>query len=441
MNPLTVPPSNVEAERGVLGGILRDPDTLPSVQEHVVVESFYFDAHQKIFRALCELGAKNQPIDLVLLSDKLRKNKHLEDVGGSEYLVEMWDSVPTGANVSYHAKLVRDAALFRSLIRAANEILRDAYSPASSADELIALAERRLFAIAADLSEDTEPRSVGDIARERLNALDERIASGDALSGLSTGYEDLDRFIGGLRPGELIVLGARLSLGKTAMSLNIAERVASSGVPTLFFSLEQSADDITDRMLSMESGVPMHRMSRPRDLDRDDIDALFNATHTGLAGMPLYIEDTPHLSAARVAAISRRQCRRRGVRLIVVDYLALLQPENMKDNQTLRIGTLALRMKNMARALNVPTILLCQLNREVEGANRAPRLSDLRDSGEIEQHADRVLLLHREPNLSPDDPIWPIEAIVAKNRNGPIGSVRLAYRRPCLRFENMAIGG
>jgi replicative DNA helicase len=328
------------------------------------------------------------------------------------------------------------------LIHATNEILREAYSPTSSAAELVAAAERKLYALAADAHGDANTaRRVGEVVGEVLQSIDDRVSSGGALAGLSTGYPDLDSVLGGMRPGELIVLGARPSLGKTALSLNIVERVASTGEPTLFFSLEMTARDITERLLSMGSSVPMHRLTRPRELRPDDIDALFRAgSPQGVGGSPIFVDDAPEQSAARMASVARRLARREGVQLVVVDYLQLMKPENAKENRTQQVGAMALRMKQMARTLGVPVILLSQLNRELEHQNRKPRLSDLRESGDIEAHADRVILLHREADLPADDPVWPIDLVVAKNRNGPIGDVRLMYRRPVMRFENAAAG-
>ncbi|QJW93098.1 replicative DNA helicase [Frigoriglobus tundricola] len=436
---MPVPPQNLEAERAVLGAILRDSDVLADVLAVVRPEAMYFDHHRRILTAAVDIAQRGAPVDLVVLYDELRKRKWLEDVGGETYLIELWEAVPTGANAAYHAKLIADAALLRSLIHSANETIRDAYSPTAPAEDLLAQAERRLFAINADNGADVAPRCVGEVAREALIDIDSRIAAGATLAGLSTGFVDLDRMLGGLRPGQLVVIGARPSIGKTAFALNVADRVASGGAPVLFFSLEMPAREITDRLISMRSGVPMSRMGRPRDLRPDDLTALTDAA-AELSSTPLYIEDAGDVTAARVAAVSRRACRRLGAQLVVVDYLSLLRPENPKENRTLQVGTLALRVKQMSRSLGVPVLLLSQLNRELEHANRRPRLADLRDSGEVEQHADCVLFLHREQNLPVDDPVWPVEVIVAKNRNGPVGEIGLAYRRPVLRFENAAVG-
>lgn len=435
------PPHNRDAERAVLGAIFRDPDVLADVRGVLRAEDFYFDAHRKIFGAVCDLETAGRPVELVAAFDALRTRNELADAGGTEYLVEIWEAVPTGANAGFHAQLVRDAALVRALIRATNEILRDAYSPTMPADEMLAAAERKLFALGAAVTGGAdEPRPVGDLVREFMSDLDARIASGGGRSGLSSGYPDIDTVTGGFGPGELTVLGARPSVGKTALVLNILERIAGVGTPALFFSLEMPGPQIAARLLAMRSGVPMSRMTCPRDLRRDDIDAVFRAGDvTGLGGMPLYVADKPDLSAAQVAAVARRQVRRNGVRIIGIDYLGLMRPENPHENKTQQIGTLALRAKQMARALEVPVILLSQLNRESEGQARRPRLSDLRESGDIEAHADRVILLHRDPALSMESAIWPIDLLIAKNRNGPIGDVRLAYRRPVMRFENAAI--
>ncbi len=441
-DPLTdrLPPHDRDAERAVLGGVLRDPDVLPDVLAIVRPESMYFDAHGKTLAAVADMAAAGNPIDLVGLHAELSKRKQLDDVGGVMYLAELWEAASSGANAEYHAKLVRDAATIRALIHTANEILRDAYDRTGSAEELVALAERKLYALAVDAHGETaSARPIAEVMREVLQSIDDRIANGTSLSGLATGFVDLDQTLGGMRPGELIIVGARPSLGKTALSLNIAERVASAGSPVLFVSLEMPARDIGERLLSMGSGVSMHRLSRPRDLRPNDIDALFAAgSPQGVAGAPIYIDDTSEQTAARVASEARRAVRRFGVQLIAVDYLGLMRPENLRDNRTQQVGTLALRMKQMARSLGVPVILLAQLNRDSDKANRRPTLSDLRDSGEIEQHADRVILLHRDANLPTESPTWPIELIVAKNRNGPTGDVKLTYRRPVLRFENHA---
>jgi replicative DNA helicase len=433
-----IPPHDRDAERSIIGGILRDPDIAPDVLDALPADAMYYDAHRKILSAIADLVNRNAPVDLVALNDELRKRKQLEDIGGVMYLTELWDAVPTGANAIYHAKLVREAAMVRGLIHLSNEALRDAYDRPGSAEELVAHAERQLFALSADANSiKGDPCSLSTAIRETMEDLDARIANGDAITGLSTGFVQLDDFTGGMQRGEQIVLAARPSVGKTALATSMMHRVAASGNAVLFFSLEMTRKEIATRLLSMQSGVPMHRMARPKDLGNDEIDKITKA-QVVLSRLPIHIEDASDMTAAGVGAVTRRAIRRHGVRLVIVDYLELLTPENPRDSKANQIGLLAQRMKQLARAANVPVLLLAQLNREVEHGNRKPKLSDLRDSGEVEQHADRVLLLHREPNLSAKEPAWPIDVIVGKNRNGPIGEFPLMYLRPVLRFENCA---
>lgn len=438
-----MPPHNPDAERGVIGGVLRDPQVLPDVLAVVRAESFYSDAHQKLFAAIASLADESAPVDLVSVCDRLRARNWLADAGGLEYVADLWHAVPTGANVAYHAGLVRDCALLRGLIHAANEILRDAYDRVGPAEEVVALAERKLYALAAESRGGArEARWIGDVVRACLEEMDARVESGSTLGGLATGYPDLDHALGGLRPGELCVIGARPSLGKTALAVNLLANVAGGGVPVLLVSLEMPASEIGSRLLSMGSRVPMHKLSRPATLTAGEVTAVAAAASpSGVGGSPFFVDDTPDQTAAAVASLARREVRRSGVQLVAVDYLGLMRPENPRDNRTQQVGTLALRMKNMARDLGVPVLLLSQLNRELEHAGRRPRLSDLRESGDVEAHADRVLLLHREGDLPKDQPVWPVDVIVAKNRNGPTGDVPLAYRRPTMRFESAARGG
>ncbi len=435
-----VPPHDAAAERGVIGGILRDPETLATVQQVLRATDFYFDHHQKIFQAIADLDAERQPIDLVLLRDRLAQRKHLADVGGVPYLADLWEAVPTGANVEYHAKLVRDAALVRRLIHFANETLRDAYDRSQSAADLVADAERRVLAIGETATANGDRvRVAAEFLRDGLNRIDDRIAAGATLAGLSCGYPALDEYLGGIRPGELIVIGARPSVGKTALALNLMAKVAVEGSPVFLFSLEQPEADIADRLLAMASGVSMHRFTRSAGLAASDAEALsLAAGQSGLGGCPIYLDDTSDQTAARIASVSRRAIRKHAVKLIVIDYLQLMRPENARDNRNQQVGTLALRVKNLARETGVPIILLSQLNREVEGrGDGEPRLSDLRESGDIEAHADRVLLLHRQPNQPTDQPTTAIDVKFAKQRNGPTGTVTLSYRKAVLRFETI----
>lgn len=431
-----LPPHDLTAERGVLGGILRDPETLDTVRAVLSADSFFLYAHQRIFRAMCEVANDGRPVDLVTLHDWLRRNKDVDDVGGPPYLAELYESTPTGANAHYHAKIVHDTASLRALIHTANEILRDAYNGAAPADELVAQAERRVFDLSEAAAGARELRGAADMLRDGLARIDERIDAGGRLGGLPTGYHDLDYLLGGLRPGQLVIVAARPSGGKTALGLNIAVNNAAVGTPVLFFSLEMPEAEIADRMLSMHSGVPMARFTRGGKLTPDDVQALAEAgSPAGFGGCALYVEDNPDQTAAHIAGACRRAVRKYGVQLVVIDYVGLLAGDDPKENANQRVGRAALAIKKAARSCNVPVILLAQLNRAVEDRpDKRPRLSDLRDSGELEQHADTVLML-ATPDQPPEHEVWNVEVIVAKNRNGPRGDVTLAYHRPVMRFE------
>ena len=327
----------------------------------------------------------------------------------------------------------------RNLIHVANEILRDAYDQSQPGEELIAAAERKILAIGeAAMPIGDRVRTAADFMRDGLHRIDERMEHGNKLRGLPTGYNAVDEVLGGLKPSELNVIAARPSVGKTAFALNILANVASGGIPVLLFSLEMPEADIANRLLSMGSGVPLHSFTRATKLTPESAQQLAAAAGPdGIGGCPIYLDDTSNASAARVAAVTRRMVRRHGVQLVAVDYLGLMTPEDSRRNKSEQIGTLAQRMKHLARECGVPVLLLAQLNREIEGrGDGRPKLSDLRDSGEIEQHADRVLMLSRQSNQQNHDEVWKIDVTIAKHRNGPTGDITLDYRRPVLRFEN-----
>lgn len=446
-DPMTdrLPPHHKAAEEYLIAGILRDPQILDDVRAIVSADDLYFDAYQRFFRAIEELRTEGIPVDLVSLHERMKARGWLEDAGGVKTIRAFWDAADSGANAWYHAKLIREAADLRRLIHAATEIARDAHDRTGSADQLIAHAEQLVFGIRDRRGDHAGPRRLTDCVRDALEQIDRR--AGGELAGLATGYPDLDAVLAGLRPGQLIVVGARPGGGKTAIGLNVALNVAvaatEGGTPALFLSLEMPAVEIAGRVLAMGSGVPMHRFNRGAVLAHQEIDAL-NAVNApgGVGTAPLWLDDRCDMTAAEVASTLRRAVRKRGVGLAVVDYLQLLQPENPKDNRVQQVGAAARRLKQAARQTGVPILCLCQLNREVENRNGGePRLSDLRESGEIEQHADAVILLHTPAGQAADSTVWGIDAIVAKNRNGPTSKVPLAYKRPLMRFENAYKGG
>jgi replicative DNA helicase len=429
-----VPPHDRDAERAVLGGILRDPDVLPDVCEVLRADAMYFDAHQKMFAALVAIAGRGDPVDLVTARSELARRGHLDDVGGVSYLVEIWETVPTGANATYHTKLVRDAALRRAVIHTANETLRDSFSPTGSAEELLAAAERKLFAISSECHGGADPHRAGDLVSAAFERLG-RLSRGEESVGLPTGYADLDYMLVGLRPGELTVIAARPSIGKTSLALGIATNATRAGVPVLFASLEMGRQEITERILAMRSGVPLRAIQKAQftSVQRERVFAAGQA----FAAENFHFDATTPMSAARLAAVVRRQVRRHRVGLVVVDYLGLMEPEDPRASRVHQVGSLSRRLKQLAQGCALPVVVLCQLNRGPEArADGKPKLSDLRDSGEVEQDADAVLLLSRQRRASEADEIDKIDVDVAKVRNGMTGEVTLAYRRVITRFEN-----
>jgi len=439
-----LPPHNQDAERGVLGGVLRDPDELSTVQQIIRAENFYFDAHQKIFQAICELADEHQPLDLVMLHERLNKKKVLEDVGGVDYLSDLWESVPTGANAEYHARIVRDTAMVRSLIHAGTELLRDAYDRTQSADELVSQAERKIMDIARS-GLVGEMRTLNQAVLEALSRIDSRAGkdpSDLSISGLPTGYHDLDQILAGLHNSELVIIAARPSVGKTAFALNIVRNVvvehgADSPV-VLFVSLEMSRVELAERLLCCQSRVDSHKV-RKGHLNSDDIQKLMDAGDA-LRRARLYLDDTPTRSMIQIAATARRIQKKHerdgGLRLVVIDYLQLIEPENRRDPRQEQVAQISRRLKYLARELEIPVIALAQVNRASEDRqDHTPRLSDLRESGSLEQDADTVMILHRPGRFGGEEDKV-LEVHVAKQRNGPTGEITLTWQKHFNRYEN-----
>lgn len=446
-DPMTdrLPPHNKEAERGVIGGVLRDPDTLPSVQQIIKTDNFYFDAHQKIFQAINDLSNENQPIDLVMVHERLKRNKQLEDVGGHQALVELWESVPTAANAEYHAKIVRDTAMVRSLIHAGTEILRDAYDRSQSADELVSTAERKIMEIAkAGLVGET--KTLTEAIQAAFHRLDGRIGKDNlAISGLATGYVDLDNLLAGLQKSELAIIAARPSVGKTAFALNVVRNIVTEHNPNdhppavLLVSLEMSRIELAERLLCCQARVDSHKV-RKGHLNADDIQKLMDAGDV-LRKARLYLDDTPSRSMIQIAATARRIDKKHekegGLKLIVIDYLQLIEPESRRDPRQEQVAQISRRLKFLARELEIPVIALAQVNRASEDRqDHKPRLADLRESGSIEQDADTVMMLHRPGKFDGTQEDNILEVIIAKQRNGPTGDVTLTYLKQFNRYEN-----
>jgi replicative DNA helicase len=403
-------------------------------------EDFYADAHQKIFQAISKLYDDGKPVDLVMLAEYLREQKQIEDVGGYGYLGELWDAAPTAANAVYYAKIVRDKAVIRNLIHASTEILRDAYDQVQPADELLEGAEKKILDIA-EKGVVGQTFTLQDAIHQAYDRIDTRAARGPtSVSGLATGFLDLDNLTAGLQNSELIIVAARPSVGKTAYALSMVRNVVvEEGQPALFVSLEQSRVELAERLLCSQARVSSHNL-RKGHLSGEDMQKIMDAGGV-LGRAKLFIDDSPGQGMLRIAANARRLKQRQGIKLVVIDYLQLIEPENRRDPRQEQVAQISRRLKFLAKELNIPVVALAQVNRSSEDRqDHRPRLADLRESGSIEQDADTVMILHRPELHEPGQHEGVVEVIVAKQRNGPTGEVTLTFLKQYMRYENYAVG-
>ena len=435
-----LPPHSAQAERSVLGSMLRDNGCIGDVLILLRAEDFYSDANRKVFAAVAHLFDSGKPADLVTTATLLIERGELDDMGGvgpgGVYLSELFDAAPSAANVAHYAGIVRDHSLLRSLIHASAEIADAAWSKSAPADEQLEAAEKKILAIS-DLGVVGQTVMVGSALTDALKRLDGRMQRGSDAS-VPTGFIDLDKLTSGLQDGELNLIAARPSCGKTALGLAITRHaVLKAGLPVLFVSLEQSRVELAERLLCMQANVDSHRL-RKGMLNDAEMDALANAAHEIQNNGALHIDDTPSQGVTRIGANARRLKLRHGIRLVVIDYLQLIEPEDRKNPRHEQVANISRRLKHLARELKIPVVALAQLNREVEARSGGrPKLSDLRDTGALEQDADVVMLLHK---LEEQGTTNLIEVIVAKQRNGPVGEVTLAFSKPFMRFENYGFG-
>jgi replicative DNA helicase len=379
--PGRLPPQSPEAERAVLGSMLRDNAVIGDVVLVVRPDNFYADAHQKIFQAVRDLYDKATPVDVVVLAEELKQRGQIEDIGGYGYLGELWDGAPTAANALYYARIVRDRAVVRNLIHASTEILRDAYDQAAPADEMVEAAERKILEIA-QLGTTGQTYTLAEAIMSIYDRLDERrTGEQKPFSGLSTGYADLNEITAGLQPGELVIIAARPSVGKTSFALNIVRNIAVGEKESVFFvSLEQSRLELAERLLCCQARVDSHRM-RKGTLGADDMEKLIEAGGV-LRNARLFIDDAPAQGMLRIAANARRLKLRQDIKLVVVDYLQLIEPDNRRDPRQEQVAQISRRLKFLAKELQIPVVALAQVNRSSEDRqDHRPRLADLRESG------------------------------------------------------------
>lgn len=445
VDPLKRPPHSVEAEQSIIGGLMLDNQVWDKVSTKLCESDFYRTEHRVLYRAIVELSNREHPFDVVTLLDVLKSNNELDEAGGETYLFELANNTPSVANVSAYADIVREKSVQRQLIAVAGEIADSAYNPSGrEVSELLDTAETKVFAIAEQTGVDGGPESIKSILVKAVERIDALYHNGDAITGLATGLSDLDEKTSGLQPSDLIIVAGRPSMGKTTLVMNMAEHAAiKSSKPVLVFSMEMPADSLAMRMMSSLGRIDQHRI-RTGKLDDDDWPRVTSAVHM-LSEASLYIDDSPALSPAEMRGRARRLAREHGqLGLIVVDYLQLMKVPGFKaDNRTAEISEISRSLKALAKELNVPVVALSQLNRSLEQRHdRRPVMSDLRESGAIEQDADVICFIYRDEVYHEDSPDKGIaEIIIAKQRNGPIGKIRVAFLGKYTRFEDLAYNG
>jgi replicative DNA helicase len=438
-----LPPQNLDAEKGVLGSILLDPDLADDVALVVRPEDFYAEANEKLYRHLLAMHDEGSRIDSTLLLERLRSAGDLERIGGAAYLAEVLHAVPYAANAVYYAEIVRAKSTLRALIHASTEILRDAYEPTLDPREMVGRAEEMIFRVHDERSTD-QVTSVQNVLVEAFERIDARLEHGEG-AGVPSGFTDLDTMTGGLHESELVILAARPSMGKTAFATNIAENVViKSNVATLFVSLEMARLELGQRLLCSQGKIDANKF-RSGFLSKEDRQKLVEAS-AKLGQAPLFIDDSPSRTCTEIAACARRLKRKNNLGLLVIDYLQLIQPDDPRDPRQEQVAKMARRLKGLARELKIPILCLAQLNRQMEQGKEGhhPRLSHLRESGAIEQDADVVMFVHREEYYHTREEAMEkgisgqADIIVAKQRNGPTGDVKLAWFSQFTRFENFA---
>jgi replicative DNA helicase len=438
-------PANVEAERSILGAILLDNFAYNQAAEHLKTEDFSLDSHRRIYSRMVDLAESSRPIDMITLIEELDRHKDLQAIGDVPYVSSLVDGVPDRPSIEHYVKIVRDKALLRGLIHAANAAIARASDQSDSAEDVLSDAEAAIF----QLSEKRIGRGfmgVQEIVRESFGSVDALLQRGQRITGLATHYNDLDEMTSGLQRSDLVIIAARPSMGKTAFAMNIAENAAIEDQQVVgVFSLEMSREALLLRLLCSQARVDAHKM-RTGSLWQDDTRKVVRAMEQ-LAHAPIYIDDTPGIGLSEMRAKARRLKQSAGkLDLIIVDYLQLMSGGGKRyENRTQEVSAISRGLKALAKELSVPVVALSQLSRapESRGGDHRPQLADLRESGSIEQDADLVMFIFREEVYKQDDPSLQgiAEIIIGKQRNGPTGRLKLAFMKSCTRFETLAEGG
>ena len=438
-----LPPQHIEAEQSILGGILIENEAINRVMEILDADDFYRDAHRRIFNALINLSERDEPADLITLTNELRKIDQLDSIGGASYLASLIDSVPTAANIEYYARIVKEKAILRKFIQTSTEIVTQSYEDRGDVEGFLDEAERSIF----EISEKRVRPSfypIREIVKQSFTTIEKLFKKKEAVTGVPSGFKELDRMTAGFQPSDLIIIAGRPSMGKTAFCLDVAEYAAiGNKIPVAIFSLEMSKEQLVIRMLCSQANVEGTRL-RTGYLNESDWPKLTIAAGN-LSDAPIYIDDTAALSALELRAKARRLKSEYGLGMVIVDYLQLMRGRSRVESRQQEISEISRSLKALAKELTIPVIAVSQLSRKTEErTGNKPQLSDLRESGAIEQDADLILFIYRDEvyNRSEDNPNrGKAEVIIGKQRNGPIGKIDLAFLDKFTTFKDLYRGG
>jgi len=439
---LKLPPQNIDAEKSVLGALMLDKDAIIRVANLIRLGDFYKDIHNLIYETMLDLYEKREPIDVLSLSNRLEEKGQLDAIGGSSYLATLVNTVPSSSNVSHYAKVVQKKSTLRKLIETASEIVELGYHEEEDVDKLLDQAEQKLFAVSQKyIKQDFVP--IRSILEAAFNRIDELHKGDHQLRGIPTGYTDLNNILAGFQKSDLVILAARPSIGKTTLALDFARKIAvKEKIPVGIFSLEMGSDQLIDRMLAAESGVDLWRLrtGRLKTAEGDNDFQKIGEAMGVLSEAPIFIDDAGSANIMEIRTMARRLQMEHNVGLIIIDYLQLMEGRSTGgDNRVNEISEISRSLKQLARELNIPVIALSQLSRNVESRSpQIPKLSDLRESGSIEQDADIVMFLYREDREKPDTPNKNIvEVHIAKHRNGPVGKMSLYFDEASTTFKSL----
>jgi replicative DNA helicase len=435
-----LPPQHIEAEQCVLGAILLENDALLKALEVLQPTHFYRDAHRKIFEAILDLFERNEPIDLLTVSESLRKRSQLDEVGGSTYLATLLETVPTAANIRYHARMVREKAILRSLINVSTEVIAECYEHTEDVEELLDRAERMIFEIS-EQRVNAAFANLKELLKDSIRYTEQLYERHGLITGIPSGFRDFDQLTAGLQPSDLIIIAARPGMGKTSYALNIARNVArrfqEPQQSVAIFSLEMSKEQLALRMLCAEAEIDSNNLRRGY-IEKREWGRLVNAAND-LSDLPIYIDDSPGLSALDIRAKARRLQAEHGLGLIIIDYLQLLRGRGRIENRQQEISEISRSLKALAKELKIPVMACAQLSRAVEQrGDRIPQLADLRESGAIEQDADLIAFIYRDEVYNKETKDKGIaKIIVGKQRNGPTGEIELQFSKEYARFKDL----